>query len=155
MDHQAKSFTVSFTGNQRVLITECGVSSPFDPLNVNGNPQPPIHRFKGLWDTGASGTVISSEVAQKLGLKPIGKNKVFHAQGESIVNVYAINLYLPNQVGFPFIQVTEGVLNGFDLLIGMDIITTGDFSITNLGGNTTFSFRVPSIANVDFVKQGS
>lgn len=120
---------------------------------LQGGNHPEISQFEGLWDTGASGTVISKDVVDKLNLKPIGKSKVFHANGESIVNVYAVNLFLPNQVAFQFIKVTEGVLNGFDLLIGMDIITTGDFSITNAGGKTTFSFRVPSIKEVDFVQE--
>ena len=34
----------------------------------------------------------------------------------------------------------------------MDIINRGDFAITNFGGNTAMSFRVPSIQNIDFVK---
>jgi len=135
----------------RVLKTHCGVCKAFNPLQ--GGQHPEISQFVGLWDTGASGTVISKAVVDKLELKPIGKSKVFHANGESIVNVYAINLFLPNQVGFQFVKVTEGVLSGFDLLIGMDIITTGDFSITNVGGKTTFSFRVPSVKEVDFVSE--
>ena len=145
-----KAFTLkSDKGLLRVLKTHCGVCHAFNPLE--GVQHPEISKFVGLWDTGASGTVISKLVVEKLGLKPIGKSKVFHANGESIVNVYAINLFLPNQVAFQFVKVTEGVLSGFDLLIGMDIITTGDFSITNVGGNTTFSFRVPSVKEVDFV----
>lgn len=34
----------------------------------------------------------------------------------------------------------------------MDIITRGDFAVTNLGEKTTFSFRIPSLADIDFVK---
>ncbi len=97
--------------------------------------------------------MISKKVVDKLDLNPTGKSKVFHANGESTVNTYFINLFLPNQVAFSLVRVTEGVLSGFDLLIGMDIITMGDFSITNVGGNTTFSFRVPSIKEVDFVTE--
>jgi hypothetical protein len=37
-----------------------------------------------------------------------------------------------------------------DIIIGMDIITQGDFAITNFGGNTFFSFRMPSIQTIDF-----
>lgn len=37
-----------------------------------------------------------------------------------------------------------------DLLIGMDIIGLGDFAVTNLGGNTVFTFRVPSVEKIDF-----
>jgi hypothetical protein len=60
---------------------------------------------------------------------------------------------LPNSVGFVNLEVTLGQLYGADVLLGMDIITSGDFSITNVGGRTVFSFRVPSITAVDFVKE--
>lgn len=147
-----KAFTLkNENGLLSVLKTPCGACKAFNPLQ--GGQHPEIKQFIGLWDTGASGTVITKRVVDELDLKPIGQAKVFHANGESIVNVYAINLFLPNQVAFQFIKVTEGVLNGFDLLIGMDIITNGDFSITNVGGKTTFSFRVPSVKEVDFVKE--
>lgn len=148
-----KAFTLkSENGLLRDLKTKCGVCKAFNPLQ--GGQHPEISQFVGLWDTGATGTVISKSVVEKLNLKPIGKLKVFHANGESIVNVYAINLFLPNQVGFQFVKVTEGIISGFDLLTGMDIITTGDFSITNVGGKTTFLFRVPSVKEVDFVSGG-
>jgi predicted aspartyl protease len=147
-----KAFTLRSEGLLRDLKTPCGVCSAFNALE--GVKHPEIFQFIGLWDTGATGTVISKAVIEKLNLLPIGKSKVFHANGESIVNVYAINLFLPNQVAFQFVKVTEGVLNGFDLLIGMDIITTGDFSISNVGGRTTFSFRYPSTKEIDFVKEG-
>lgn len=147
----SKSFTLQSEGILRVLQTHCGVCPAFDPLS--GGVYPKVEQFVGLWDTGATGTVISQQCAKKLNLKPISKAKVFHANGESIVNVYAINLFLPNQVGFQFIKVTEGVLNGTDLLIGMDIISRGDFSISNFAGKTTFSFRVPSTSRIDFVKE--
>jgi hypothetical protein len=32
----------------------------------------------------------------------------------------------------------------------MDIITQGDFAITNFGGRTMFSFRLPSLESIDF-----
>ncbi|MCY7409416.1 MAG: SEC-C domain-containing protein [Chitinophagales bacterium] len=34
----------------------------------------------------------------------------------------------------------------------MDIIAMGDFSITNLDGNTCMSFRMPSLHEIDYVK---
>ena len=41
------------------------------------------------------------------------------------------------------VPVSEAELNGFDVLIGMDIITLGDMLITN-APNTKFEFRLPS-----------
>ena len=35
----------------------------------------------------------------------------------------------------------------------MDIISRGDFAVTNKNGKTTYSFRMPSIEQIDFVKQ--
>jgi len=41
------------------------------------------------------------------------------------------------------------------MLIGMDVICKGDFAITNFQGNTTFSFRMPSMYEIDFVAEGN
>ena len=67
---------------------------------------------------------------------------------------YLVNVALPNQVGFPGVPVAKSELvAGSDVLIGMDIITRGDFSITNVGGRTVFSYRIPSLKLVDFVAE--
>jgi hypothetical protein len=60
---------------------------------------------------------------------------------------------LPNKVGFPAVRVAEGVLAGGDMLIGMDLIGVGDFSVSNFQGKTTFTYRTPSIAKADFVEE--
>lgn len=36
------------------------------------------------------------------------------------------------------------------VLIGMDLITLGDFAVTNKNGQTCFSFRYPSSEWIDF-----
>lgn len=149
MAQRSKSFTLPANGILRVLKTSCGATRAFNPETEKTLPK--ITSFTGLWDTGASGTVITKSVADKLSLPVIGKKKVYHAKGEDIVNEYVINLYLPNQVGVSFVRVTEGILNGTDILIGMDIISLGDFAITNFKGKSTFSFRIPSLEKIDFV----
>jgi len=35
----------------------------------------------------------------------------------------------------------------------MDIISQGDFTVTNYGGTTKFSFRIPSQKHIDFFEQ--
>ena len=54
---------------------------------------------------------------------------------------------------FPGLLVIQGVLRDADVLVGMDIINQGDFAVTNPDGRTKFSFRVPSIADIDFVAE--
>jgi len=135
------------------LITPCHVCIPTD---INGNiDNKCIHQFNALWDTGATGTVITKNVVDALSIKPSAIRQVFHANGDCYVNAYQINVILPNGVGVRNVVATEGILNGFDLLIGMDIITLGDFSVTNHEGKTCFSFRIPSIEKVDFVEKSA
>jgi hypothetical protein len=54
----------------------------------------------------------------------------------------------------PGVRVTEFESNDrFDILIGLDIITIGDFSITNHNGKTVVSFRIPSDTyHIDYVE---
>jgi hypothetical protein len=39
------------------------------------------------------------------------------------------------------------------MMENLDIITKGDFAITAPGGNTKFTFQVPSTHDIDFVKE--
>ena len=147
----SSSFTIKWDNRVNQLITDCHITLPvkddalFDASTLEG--------FKALWDTGATGTVISKAVADKLGLIPTGKTVCHHAAGSSNVNVYDICIALLNKVAIPLLRVTEGTLNGFDVLIGMDIIGKGDFSISNFNNQTVFSFRFPSAQETDFVKE--
>lgn len=110
---------------------------------------------KGIWDTGAQSSVITKSAAKALGLKPIRKAMVTGVHGAKEVNVYYVNITLNNKSITLNAQVTECEELSADhetgMLIGMNIISMGDFSITNYGGNTVMSFRVPSLQVIDFV----
>jgi hypothetical protein len=109
--------------------------------------------INAIWDTGASGSAISKNVAQHLGLIPTGMAQVNTAAGSVIQRTYTIDIGLPNNVLIQSITATEidALTGGCDALIGMDIITLGDFSITNHKGNTCMSFRIPSSHEIDYV----
>lgn len=66
---------------------------------------------------------------------------------------YLVNIFLPNQVVFSKIRVTKGEFPGADILIGMDVIGSGDFAVTNNNGRTVFSFRIPSQSPIDFAQE--
>lgn len=147
-----RAFTIEENGIAPSLITSVGISLPFIPTP---NQQPhPIHSSLALWDTGATASAISSAFASKLGLKPIDKDTVHHAGGSSPVNIYFVNFYLPNNFVIPGHRVMECNLthNKFEVIIGMDIIQFGDFSLSHVGGKTKFSFRMPSLGCLDFLK---
>lgn len=110
--------------------------------------------FKAIWDTGATSCSITQNVVDACGLVPTGMTVVHGVHGAQTTETFLINLYLPNKVGIIGIRAAKGILGDTaDILIGMDVITMGDFAITNKGGDTVFSFRVPSIARYDFVKE--
>lgn len=108
---------------------------------------------KALWDTGATGTCISEAVISALQLKPISYTNVQTPTGNDIRPLYLVDLVLTNDVRIKELRVIGSEIGeqGIDVLIGMDIIGMGDFSVSNYGGKTVFSFRIPSQAKTDYV----
>ena len=156
MQRRAKSFTTTFDRITRVLKNEVHVSKAFDP-SLAPKPLSPKNlgakKFVAIWDTGATGTVINQKVINECGLKPIGIAEVSTANEKRLSSVYLVSIFLPNRVSFPQLRVTEGTISEADVLIGMDIMTRGDFAVTNSDGRTTFSYRWPSAERIDFVEE--
>lgn len=149
-----RSFTVAYNGTVKTLSSPVRIAAAFDPAALqSGGNTPPLREYIGIWDTGATDSVITQKVVDELGLKPVRMVKVNHAHGTTEAEVYLVNIGLPNHVGFANRHVTKGVLAAVDVLIGMDIIGRGDFAVSNHDGKTTFTFRVPSIKKIDFVEE--
>lgn len=111
-------------------------------------------KVRALWDTGASNSCISHNVVEKLSLDHDGTVDNYSVSGVSKCKTYTINITLPNNITIQKVWVAETQidLQGFDVLIGMDIINLGDFSVSNINGRTVFGFRYPSIQNTDLSK---
>lgn len=133
------------TGLLKVLISDVSILDSVSNKTLS---------IKAIWDTGATGTVITKSVVNQLGLLPSGKSLVSTANGQVLQNTYIVSVILPHGVREDGVLVTEAdaLSGGCDALIGMDIICLGDFSITNFNGNTCMAFRVPSLKEVDYVK---
>lgn len=124
-------FTEKYAKIQRKIITDA-------VIDTNGISMP----VSIQWDTGATGTCISKDVAMRLGLIPIGKVKVHTPSGIGTMNQYIINLILNNEVVFHNWVVMDSEIGkqGIDVLVGMDIISNGDFAISNYEGEHNFLF---------------
>ncbi len=146
MDNKVKALTFHGRGIVDCIVSPVTLKDPFSSNSAD---------TLGIWDTGATNSVITKDVAKDLGLKPVGMTKVRGVHGIKDVNIYYVNITLNNRDITLNTQVTEcdelSDDNKVGLLIGMNIITRGDFSITNFGGNTTMSFRVPSLQTIDYV----
>lgn len=151
------ALTTKWTRVVQILDAVVGVSQPFIPPpnveNITINVE--IKKYKAIWDTGATHSVITSKIVEDLKLKPVAMAVVHTASGETHQRQYIVNFYLPNQVMFVMLKVTEAPLHETDILIGMDIISQGDFSVSNFQGKTALTFRMPSCEEFDFVKENT
>jgi len=149
----ANIFTTRYPIKVPALVTQIGLSLPADPQK--GETVTKTVESKAIWDTGATNSVITEKLAKELNLQPISKVNVIGVHGSEIKNAYLINIYLPSKVCINYARVTEcKQLSGTDelgMLIGMDIISLGDFAVTNLE-KTVLSYRVPSEKEIDFLK---
>lgn len=70
------------------------------------------------------------------------------------MNKYMINLTLNNEVRIRNLPVMDSEIGkqGIDVLIGMDIISIGDFAVSNFDRKTQFSFRIPSQEHVEYCR---
>jgi hypothetical protein len=150
-----RAFTVKSSGLANRIVTEVKVTATYDPQNPPV-PAPTVHSTSGLWDTGATGSCISKSLAGVLGLTPIGATMVSHAGGSESKNTYLINIHLPNYVALAGVLVAEFEETAqFGVIIGMDVIGKGDFSITNYNNQTWASFRIPSVQGIDYVQEAN
>ena len=148
------AFSSTYDRVSRVLINEVYISSAIKSSSKQISRPPDSKQYKALWDTGATGSVITRKVVDECGLKPISIANVHHAKGTGTSNVYLVSIFLPHGVCITSLRVTEGELAGdVEVLIGMDIIGRGDFAVSNRNGKTVFTFRMPSLERTDFVEQ--
>ena len=131
------AFVSEYPGVVRAIVTDIGVVTDLTDSQVRAV------RCKALWDTGAVYSVISNEFAQKLGLQEFDRGRNYTAQGSYETSVYLVSIVLPNGMVVSDLRVSSGEFQDFDFLIGMDIISQGDFLLTNKD-HSRFVFRIPA-----------
>ena len=146
-NNQVHALTHTGIGMMRRIVT---------PVEITNVITGKIVSTQGLWDTGATGSSITKSMASVLGLVSFGKRQVRGVHGVKETEVYYVKITLNNKNITLKAKVTEcdelSSDNSIGMLIGMNFITMGDFAITNFQGNTTMSFRVPSLQKIDFVR---
>lgn len=143
------AYTFPFDSIKDRIIITCSVSLP-----NSDDTQAELHR--ALWDTGATTTCISLSLAKKLGLMPVDTVKnVVGANNEPFsAPVYCVQIRMGRFV-IPIHNVIGLPMDGTDreVIIGMDIISKGDLSITNYSGRTIITFRTPSLEAINYVDE--
>jgi hypothetical protein len=120
-------------------------------------------RVKALWDTGSQCTLIHHSLEKTLNLDIIGNQSITGVDGiPSLERQYVVDISFHQDMIIPDVKVTSsGFGNGkFNMIIGMDIIGSGDFFIGSAKAKGSdneflmFSFAKPSACSPkDFVEE--
>ena len=133
-----------------VIKTPVSVSRPWRQHNAMRPPPPKIDTF-AIWDTGATNTAIDYDLVAELGLTPQRPAKIGTSHGLRPAHFHLANVYLFNLL-FHVAIVDVKIRQQEDpppsrpaqVLIGMDIITKGDFAISYQNHQLELFVRVPS-----------
>lgn len=132
MSQQHKFFTVEVA--PRIYAIKVSVN------NIEAN---------AIIDTGATMSAISKNLAEKSSAVKRGVSCVLGVHSTSHVNKYSACLALPNGILFEDIKLVEiNSLGTFDVLLGTDILSKGDFAVSKQLGKIYFSYRTPSADNL-------
>lgn len=135
---------IVYTKIMNTIITQSIITNPENGLSSEGY---------AIWDTGASKTNIHPDVYEKLKFKTIDKriSKGYHGSVETDICHSKIDIH--DQLSFygdtscmPF------AVEGYQLVIGMDIISQGDLIINNYNKATTMVFACPARFNFEDFK---
>ena len=140
LDLKSLAFRIEYNHNVRELKTEVILFA------VSAQPPNKSAVVNAIWDTGATNSVITPNVAQYLQLSPIDYVDLLGVNSEKPESrpVSIVHIGLPNSVLLKTRRVSVAKIGGgADMLIGMDIISLGDFIICNAGNKTAFSFVIP------------
>ena len=103
---------------------------------------------KAAWDTGAQKSIITPYLEDLLYLQPIYQVFISGVHGRNQSNIVLLDVEFSNGTTFKDLEVAVCPFNSdpnsdLHMLIGMDIISKGDFVLSNGDGYTLFSFALP------------
>ena len=100
---------------------------------------------KALWDTGSTQSLISDSIIKMI--NPVQKSKTKIVSGNEVFEsaIYSISISLSEEITFRDVSVQNANLSekDVDMILGMDIISRGDFEIRNYNNIVEFAFRIP------------
>jgi hypothetical protein len=115
--------------------------------------QEPAQRWKAraLWDTGAQMCAINTALAQDMGLEIAGYIAAGGFGGDMRdAPFFLVNLDFPDGIRFskvPAVAYDKKTTHNF--IIGMNVITAGDFSLIREHSGSRFSFTIDSPEDID------
>ena len=145
--YEHSAFSRHYPDLAKSLSTEVQVCKQY-----SGKPEESI-TIRAIWDTGATSTVVSLDVAARIDLVSVDKLSVYGVNSYTEVDVSIVSIILPNGIILRNKRITICKLPPMvDMLIGMDIILMGDLFICNADNRTLFSYALPPLPDkIDLV----
>lgn len=132
----SKAYTVVYDEIMRAIIIPVIFKSNTTATKVNV-----------LIDTGATGSFVSEWIARGSNATklPMISHTAF-AEGVGVGEVYEMDIMFSSDIIFKQNRLTtiSDQYRKYDAVIGMDILSKVDFSISNYNGRTIFTLRTPS-----------
>lgn len=153
MKNEQRAFSVKADKRLNIIKVQVGIAE-----TLSNGSEPSQTAIKTYWakiDTGANTSCISDNVIQALELEAVRLIEVQTNQGTQRKNQYIVDIYLPNRIRFTPINAMGIMTNtesGYDCIIGMDILSNTDISISYANNETLFSLRIPASGGIDFVQ---
>ena len=129
-------FSISLGSLADEIVTECEF--------VSLEQQRRVKALRAMWDTGSNATILSTKLVSELRPDHFGQGGMTGIGGQSEGDTYLLHISLPTGDIITYQEVYEANLGDYDAIIGMDIITRGNFHLDCIKGETLFSFELPN-----------
>jgi predicted aspartyl protease len=133
------AFRNEYNGLPKQLLSDVEVISVDDSSRRS--------KYRGVWDTGATATMITPKIFNELNLAEVDTTTVYGVNSSKKVPIVLVDLVLPNRIKVNGVRATVSDIQGIDILIGMDLILLGDFSISTFEKKAVFTFAIPPFKN--------
>jgi hypothetical protein len=138
---EMNSIILHFQPTPLAVITDSIVK---ESARFSASPTQEAYKARALWDTGAQMCAISAGLARDMNLRVQGYVRLGgFGSDEDETPFYRIDITLIDGQHFSNVAAAEYAdKDSHDIIIGLNLITLGDFALTREEGGTRFSFTM-------------
>ena len=144
-DKKLETFYYRFPCIQKRIITPVNICNASTDKIISSTTN-------ALWDTGATISAITPKLVKELNFIPVGTVAVRGITGFMDVEFILATIQLPSGLLQQNIKMAVcDFSQDINIILGMDIITLGDFELLHGSNQTNFSFTVPPSTSLKMI----
>ena len=134
-----------FSGIQKRIITPVNIFYTLIETHIRSTEN-------ALWDTGATISAITPKLVKELSFIPAGTMAISGITGVLDVEFILASIQLPDGILRQNIKMAVcDFSQNINIILGMDIITLGDFELLHGNNSTIFSFTSPPSEKIKMI----